>query len=118
MPKDKLNKTIENNQYAMLLSTHWKSNDVNIVFIQIDNREPTHNRVYYKRLWTLENPTPPNNYLNIQQEITWTSPSKIFIINEGAFIDGHINTTFKHIQNITEEEIANQLMNAVRENMI
>ena len=40
MPKDKLNKTIENNQYAMLLNAHWKSNDVNIIFIQIDNREP------------------------------------------------------------------------------
>ena len=53
MALDKFDRVIQPRQYAMILNTHWKSNDVHILFVQIADKEPTHNRVYYKRFWTL-----------------------------------------------------------------
>ena len=56
--RDKFDRVIQPRQYAMMLNTHWKSNDVNIIFVQIADREITNNnRVYYKRLWTLRGDT-------------------------------------------------------------
>ena len=123
MPKDKLNKTIENNQYAMLLSTHWKSNDVNIIFVQIADREITNNnRVYYKRLWTLRGDTQEHlenpHIIDIREEITWTSPAKLLLIDEQTFVEGHIHTTFKHLRNkFTDKEIVDQLGDAVQRSL-
>jgi len=122
MALDKFDRIIQPRQYAMMLNTHWKSNDVHIIFVQIADREPTHNRVYYKRLWTpggdiqeqLENP----HIINIQEEVTWTSPAKLLLIDEQTFVDGHINTTFKHLRNkFTDKEIANQMGDAVQRSL-
>ena len=92
MALDKFDRIIQPRQYAMMLNTHWKSNDIHIIFVQIADREPTHNRVYYKRLWTpggdiqeqLENP----HIINIQEEVTWTSPAKLLLIDEQTFVEG------------------------------
>lgn len=122
MALDKFDRPIQPRQYAMMLSTHWKSNDVHIIFVQIADKEPTNNRVYYKRLWTLrgdiqeqlENP----NIIDIREEVTWTSPSKILIIDEQTFVEGHIHTTFKHLRNeFTDKEIVNQLADAVQRSL-
>lgn len=118
--RDKFDRIIQPRQYAMMLNTYWKSNDVNIIFVQIADREITNNnRVYYKRLWTirgdiqeqLENP----HIIDIREEITWTSPSKLLIIDEQTFVEGHIHTTFKHLRNeFTDREIVEQLGDAVQ----
>ena len=122
MALDKFDRIIQPRQYAMILNTHWKSNDVNIIFVQIADKEPTHNRVYYKRLWTLrgdiqeqlENP----HIINIQEETTWTSPSKLLLIDEQTFVEGHIHTTFKHLRNeFTDKEIVDQLGDAVQRSL-
>ena len=122
MALDKFDRVIQPRQYAMILNTHWKSNDVNILFVQIADKEPTHNRVYYKRLWTLrgdiqeqlENP----HIINIQEETTWTSPSKLLLIDEQTFVEGHIHTTFKHLRNeFTDKEIVDQLGDAVQRSL-
>ena len=122
MALDKFDRIIQPRQYAMILNTHWKSNDVNIIFVQIADKEPTHNRVYYKRLWTLsgdiqeqlENP----HIINIQEETTWTSPSKLLLIDEQTFVEGHIHTTFKHLRNeFTDKQIVDQLADAVQRSL-
>lgn len=120
MALDKFDRPIQPRQYAMMLNTHWKSNDVHIIFVQIADREITNNnRVYYKRLWTLrgdiqeqlENP----NIIDIREETTWTSPAKLLLIDEVDFVNGHIHTTFKHLRNdFTDKEIANQIGDAVQ----
>lgn len=122
--RDKFDRVIQPRQYAMMLNTYWKSNDVNIIFVQIADREITNNnRVYYKRLWTLrgdiqeqlENP----HIIDIREEITWTSPSKLLIIDEQTFVEGHIHTTFKHLRNqLSDKEIANQIGDAVQRGLI
>ena len=122
MALDKFDKIIQPRQYAMMFNTYWKSNDVNILFVQIADREITNNnRVYYKRLWTIRGDIQNNldnpNTINIQEEITWTSPNKLLIIDKKIFLEGHLNTTFKHLrENFSNEEIANQLINYIVEN--
>ena len=122
MALDKFDRVIQPRQYAMILNTHWKSNDVHILFVQIADREPTHNRVYYKRFWTLrgdiqeelENP----NLIVIREEVTWTSPAKILLIDETTFVDGNLHTTFKHLRNeFTDKEIVDQLGDAVQRSL-
>ncbi len=118
--RDKFDRVIRPRQYAMILNTYWKSNDVNIIFVQIADKEITNNnRIYYKRLWTirgdiqeqLENP----NIIDIREETTWTSPNKLLIIDEQTFVEGHIHTTFKHLRNkFSDREIVNQLADAVQ----
>lgn len=122
MALDKFDRIIQPRQYAMMLNTYWKSNDVKILFVQIADKEPTHNRVYYKRLWTIRGDIQHNtdnpNIIHIQEEVTWTSPAKLLIIDEQTFVDGHINTTFKHLRNdFTDREIANQLADAVQRSL-
>ena len=120
--RDKFDRVIQPRQYAMMLNTHWKSNDVKILFVQIADKEPTHNRVYYKRLWTLrgdiqeqlENP----NIIDIREETTWTSPAKLLLIDEQTFVDVHIHTTFKHLRNeFTDKQIVDQLADAVQRSL-
>jgi hypothetical protein len=122
MALDKLDREIQPRQYAMILNTHWKSNDVHILFVQIADKEPTNNRVYYKRFWTLrgdiqeelENP----NRIVIREEVTWTSPSKILLIDEQTFVEGNIHTTFKHLRNeFTDRQIVEQLGDAVQRSL-
>lgn len=122
MALDKFDRVIQPRQYAMILNTHWKSNDVHILFVQIADREPTHNRVYYKRFWTLrgdiqeelENP----NRIVIREEVTWTSPAKLLLIDEQTFVDGNIHTTFKHLRNeFTDKQIVDQLADAVQRSL-
>jgi hypothetical protein len=122
MALDKLDREIQPRQYAMILNTHWKSNGVNIIFVQIADKEPTNNRVYYKRFWTLrgdiqeelENP----HIINIQEEVTWTSPNKLLLIDEQTFVQGHIHTTFKHLRNeFTDRQIVEQLADAVQRSL-
>lgn len=122
MALDKFDRVIQPRQYAMILNTHWKSNDVHILFVQIADREPTHNRVYYKRFWTLrgdiqeklENP----NRIVIREEITWTSPAKLLLIDETTFVDGNLHTTFKHLRNeFTDKQIVDQLAEAVQRSL-
>ena len=122
MALDKFDRVIQPRQYAMILNTHWKSNDVHIIFVQIADREPTHNRVYYKRFWTLrgdiqeelENP----NRIVIREEVTWTSPAKLLLIDEQTFVDGNIHTTFKHLRNeFTDKQIVDQLADAVQRSL-
>jgi len=118
--RDKFDRVIQPRQYAMMLNTHWKSNDVNIIFVQIADREITNNnRVYYKRLWTLRGDTQEQlenpHIINIQEEVTWTSPAKLLLIDEQTFVEGHIHTTFKHLRNkFTDKEIVDQLGDAVQ----
>lgn len=122
MALDKFDRPIQPRQYAMMLSTHWKSNDVHIIFVQIADREPTNSRVYYKRFWTLrgdiqeelENP----NRIVIREEVTWTSPAKLLLIDEQTFVDGNIHTTFKHLRNeFTDKQIVDQLADAVQRSL-
>ena len=122
MALDKFDRVIQPRQYAMILNTHWKSNDVHILFVQIADKEPTHNRVYYKRFWTLrgdiQEEEVENNRIVIREEVTWTSPAKLLLIDEQTFVDGNINTTFKHLRNdFTDREIANQLADAVERSL-
>ena len=122
MALDKFDRVIQPRQYAMILNTHWKSNDVNILFVQIADKEPTHNRVYYKRLWTIRGDTQEQlenpHIINIQEETTWTSPSKLLLIDEQTFVEGHIHTTFKHLRNkFTDKEIVDQLGDAVQRSL-
>ncbi len=122
MALDKFDRVIQPRQYAMMLNTHWKSNDVKILFVQIADREPTHNRVYYKRFWTLRGDIQENlenpHIINIQEEVTWTSPSKILLIDEVDFVNGHIHTTFKHLRNeFTDKQIVDQLADAVQRSL-
>ena len=118
--RDKFDRVIQPRQYAMMLNTHWKSNDVNIIFVQIADREITNNnRVYYKRLWTLRGDTQEQlenpHIIDIREEITWTSPAKLLLIDEQTFVEGHIHTTFKHLRNkFTDKEIVDQLGDAVQ----
>ena len=120
MALDKFDRIIQPRQYAMMLNTHWKSNDVNIIFVQIADREITNNnRVYYKRLWTIRGDTQEQlenpHIINIQEEVTWTSPAKLLLIDEQTFVEGHIHTTFKHLRNkFTDKEIVDQLGDAVQ----
>lgn len=122
MALDKFDRVIQPRQYAMILNTHWKSNDVHILFVQIADREPTHNRVYYKRFWTLrgdiqeelENP----NRIVIREEVTWTSPAKLLLIDETTFVDGNLHTTFKHLRNeFTDKQIVDELADAVQRSL-
>jgi len=122
MALDKFDRVIQPRQYAMILNTHWKSNDVHILFVQIADREPTHNRVYYKRFWTLrgdiqeelENP----NRIVIREEVTWTSPAKLLLIDETTFVDGNLHTTFKHLRNeFTDKQIVDELAEAVQRSL-
>ena len=122
MALDKLDRVIKPRQYAMILNTHWKSNDVHIIFVQIADKEPTNNRIYYKRFWTLrgdiqeelENP----NRIVIREEVTWTSPSKVLLIDETTFVDGNLHTTFKHLRNeFTDKQIVDQLADAVQRSL-
>jgi len=122
MALDKLDRPIQPRQYAMILSTHWKSNDVHILFVQIADKEPTDKRVYYKRFWTLtgdiqeelENP----NRIVIREEVTWTSPSKILLIDEVDFVNGNLHTTFKNLRNeFTDKQIVDQLADAVQRSL-
>ena len=121
--RDKFDRVIQPRQYAMMLNTHWKSNDVNIIFVQIADREITNNnRVYYKRLWTIRGDTQEQlenpHIINIQEETTWTSPSKLLLIDEQTFVEGHIHTTFKHLRNkFTDKEIVDQLGDAVQRSL-
>jgi len=122
MALDKLDRPIQPRQYAMILNTHWKSNNVHILFVQIADREPTHNRVYYKRFWTLRGDIQENlenpHIINIKEEVTWTSPAKILLIDEQTFVDGNINTTFKHLRNeFTDRQITDQLADAVQRSL-
>jgi hypothetical protein len=123
MALDKFDRIIQPRQYAMMLNTHWKSNDVNIIFVQIADREITNNnRVYYKRLWTIRGDTQEQlenpHIINIQEETTWTSPSKLLLIDEQTFVEGHIHTTFKHLRNkFTDKEIVDQLGDAVQRSL-
>tara|TARA_B100000963_G_C22630059_1_gene674476 strand:+ start:567 stop:974 length:408 start_codon:yes stop_codon:yes gene_type:complete len=122
MALDKFDRPIQPRQYAMILSTHWKSNDVHILFVQIADREPTPNRVYYKRFWTLrgdiQEEEVENNLIVIREEITWTSPSKILLIDETTFVDGNLHTTFKHLRNeFTDKQIVDQLAEAVQRSL-
>ena len=123
MALDKFDRIIQPRQYAMILNTHWKSNDVNIIFVQIADREITNNnRVYYKRLWTIRGDTQEQlenpHIINIQEETTWTSPSKLLLIDEQTFVEGHIHTTFKHLRNeFTDKEIVDQLGDAVQRSL-
>jgi len=123
MALDKFDRVIQPRQYAMMLNTHWKSNDVNIIFVQIADREITNNnRVYYKRLWTIRGDTQEQlenpHIINIQEETTWTSPSKLLLIDEQTFVEGHIHTTFKHLRNkFTDKEIVDQLGDAVQRSL-
>jgi len=121
--RDKFDRVIQPRQYAMMLNTHWKSNDVNIIFVQIADREITNNnRVYYKRLWTLRGDTQEQlenpHIIDIREEITWTSPAKLLLIDEQTFVEGHIHTTFKHLRNeFTDKEIVDQLGDAVQRSL-
>ena len=123
MALDKFDRIIQPRQYAMMLNTHWKSNDVNIIFVQIADREITNNnRVYYKRLWTLRGDTQEQlenpHIIDIREEITWTSPAKLLLIDEQTFVEGHIHTTFKHLRNkFTDKEIVDQLGDAVQRSL-
>jgi len=122
MALDKFDRVIQPRQYAMILNTHWKSNDVHILFVQIADREPTHNRVYYKRFWTLrgdiQEEEVENNRIVIREEVTWTSPAKLLLIDETTFVDGNLHTTFKHLRNeFTDKQIVDELAEAVQRSL-
>ena len=122
MPLDKLDREIQPRQYAMILNTNWKSNNVYILFVQIADKEPTDKRVYYKRFWTLrgdiQEEEVENNRIVIREDVTWTSPSKILLIDETTFVDGNLHTTFKHLRNeFTDRQIVEQLGDAVQRSL-
>jgi len=122
MALDKFDRVIQPRQYAMILNTHWKSNDVHILFVQIADKEPTHNRVYYKRFWTLrgdiQEEEVENNRIVIREEVTWTSPAKLLLIDETTFVDGNLHTTFKHLRNeFTDKQIVDELAEAVQRSL-
>jgi hypothetical protein len=91
--EDKLNKTIQVNDYAMLMDTHWKSNDVKLLFIQVTRL--TESRVYYRRLYI----TRPATNLEIHISETWTGSRKLMIINKEQFIEGVIQNDLKDLMN-------------------
>lgn len=76
--KDKLDREIQEGQYAMVLATQWKSNDIAIIFVKIDRVQGS--RVYIKRPFEIQG--------QIRVEETWTSPSKIVLIKEPTFVEG------------------------------
>ena len=85
--KDRLDREIEEGQYAMVLTTQWKSNAIGVMFVKIDR--VTNNRVYIKRPFELLG--------QIQIEETWTSPNKILLIKEPTFVEGLQHSIAKSI---------------------
>jgi len=86
--KDKLDREIQEGQYAMVLTTHWKSNGITIMFVKIDRVQG--NRVYIKRPFEIQG--------EIRVEETWTSPSKILLIKEPTFVEGIKHSIAKSIE--------------------
>ena len=91
MHLDKWNREIQEGDYAMLLDSSWKSNDINIKFVLVT-------RLTEKRLHYI---VPHTQILGFLQE-TWTASHKLIIINKEMFIEGLVNDVMRYLAQTRE----------------
>lgn len=98
--KDKLDREIQEGQYAMMLNSPHKTNDVKVSFVKI--HRTGNNRVYFKK--------PHTRLINfvvkqINIEESWTSPNKILIIEEPTFFEGIKHSITKSINEFLRRNV-------------
>ena len=91
MHLDKWNREIQEGDYAMLLDSSWKSNDINIKFVLVT-------RLTEKRLHYI---IPHMQILGHIQE-TWTASHKLIIVSKEMFIEGLVRNEMRYLAQTRE----------------
>ena len=91
MHLDKWNREIQKGDYAMLLDTSWKSNDIYIKFVLVTRL--TEKRLYYVM--------PHTQIVGLMGE-TWTASHKLIIVSKEMFIEGIVKSEMRHIAQTRE----------------
>lgn len=84
MHLDKWYREIQEGDYAMLLDTSWKSNNIRIIFVLVTRL--TEKRLYY---------VVPHLWIRGWIQETWCASNKLIVINKETFIEGVVNSEFR-----------------------